>query len=97
MKKLKEMYEINGGSFPDNREIVKAMKDIPEVQNYMKKLMPFIQNYKVCVKFNFISSTDATLLLLISCFFYSFNVFFIHSMFPLLGSMFSLLIQCFLY
>jgi hypothetical protein len=41
------MYELNHGSFPDNRDIVKAMKDIPEVQKYMKKLMPFVQNYKV--------------------------------------------------
>ena len=43
------MYELNNGSFPDNRDIVKAMKDIPEVQKYMKKLMPFVQNYKVRV------------------------------------------------
>jgi hypothetical protein len=41
------MYESNNGSFPDNRDIIKAMKDIPEVQKYMKKLMPFVQNYKV--------------------------------------------------
>ena len=47
LKKLKEMFESNNGSFPDNRDIVKAMKDVPEVQKYMKKLMPFVQNYKV--------------------------------------------------
>ncbi|XP_046853769.1 leucine--tRNA ligase, cytoplasmic-like [Xenia sp. Carnegie-2017] len=61
LKKLKEMYEINGGSFPDNREIVKAMKDIPEVQNYMKKLMPFIQNYKNKVESEGIEALDTTL------------------------------------
>ena len=41
------MYESNNNSFPDNREIMKALKDVPEVKTYMKKLMPFVQNYKV--------------------------------------------------
>ena len=47
LKKLKEMYESNNGSFPDNRVIVQALKNFPEVKKYMKKLMPFVQTYKV--------------------------------------------------
>lgn len=46
LKKLKEMYESNNGSFPDNRVIVQALKNFPEVKKYMKKLMPFVQTYK---------------------------------------------------
>ncbi|CAB4003188.1 Leucine--tRNA ligase, cytoplasmic [Paramuricea clavata] len=51
----------NNGSFPDNRDIVKAMKDIPEVQKYMKKLMPFVQNYKSKVEKQGIGALDTTL------------------------------------
>lgn len=44
---LKEMYNQLGGNFPDNRDIMNRMKEIPEVKSAMKKLMPFVQHVKV--------------------------------------------------
>lgn len=35
-------------SFPPNKEVLEALKTIPEVKPYMKKLMPFVQHTKVC-------------------------------------------------
>lgn len=34
-------------SFPPNKEVLEALKTIPEVKPYMKKLMPFVQHTKV--------------------------------------------------
>jgi len=36
-------------SFPPNKEVLEALKTIPEVKPYMKKLMPFVQHTKVRV------------------------------------------------
>ena len=44
---LKEMYNQLGGNFPDNRDIMNRMKQVPEVKSAMKKLMPFVQHVKV--------------------------------------------------
>ena len=44
---LKDMYNQLGGNFPDNRDIMNRMKEIPEVKSAMKKLMPFVQHVKV--------------------------------------------------
>ena len=41
------MYNQLGGNFPDNRDIMNRMKEIPEVNSAMKKLMPFVQHVKV--------------------------------------------------
>ena len=44
---LKEMYNQLGGNFPDNRDIMNRLKQVPEVKSAMKKLMPFVQHVKV--------------------------------------------------
>ena len=44
---LKEMYVKLGGNFPDNRDIMTRMKELPEIKSAMKKLMPFVQHVKV--------------------------------------------------
>ena len=41
------MYNQLGGNFPDNRDTMNRMKQVPEVKSAMKKLMPFVQHVKV--------------------------------------------------
>ncbi|KAL9971490.1 hypothetical protein ACROYT_G017659 [Oculina patagonica] len=58
---LKEMYDQQGGNFPDNRDIMNRMKGIPEVKSAMKKLMPFVQHVKECVERDGPSALETTL------------------------------------
>jgi len=45
---LRGLYNEADNSFPPNKEVLEALKTIPEVKPYMKKLMPFVQHTKVC-------------------------------------------------
>lgn len=58
---LKEMYVKLGGNFPDNRDIMTRMKELPEVKSAMKKLMPFVQHVKECVERDGPSALETTL------------------------------------
>ncbi|XP_031557263.1 leucine--tRNA ligase, cytoplasmic-like [Actinia tenebrosa] len=58
---MKNLYNANNGSFPDNREIMTALKDKPEVKKYMKKLMSFVQFVRGSVEKDGLSAMDTTL------------------------------------
>ncbi|KXJ14348.1 Leucine--tRNA ligase, cytoplasmic [Exaiptasia diaphana] len=58
---LKSLYHSNGGSFPDNRDIMKELKSKPEVQKYMKKLMSFVQFVRGNVEKDGLSAMDTAL------------------------------------
>merc|ERR1711974_15310 len=44
--KLREMYESNGHTFPENKEIMNVMKTEETVKKHMKKLMPYVAHCK---------------------------------------------------
>jgi len=58
---LKEMYNQLGGNFPDNRDIMNRMKQVPEVKSAMKKLMPFVQHVKESVERDGPAALETTL------------------------------------
>lgn len=43
---LKQLYDDNNGTFPDNKEIMNVMKTDDAVKKHMKKLMPFVSHVK---------------------------------------------------
>ena len=47
LTKLKDLYDSNGGEFPDNKEIMNILKGEDALKKHMKKLMPFVQHIKV--------------------------------------------------
>lgn len=55
------MYVKLGGNFPDNRDIMTRMKELPEIKSAMKKLMPFVQHVKECVERDGPSALETTL------------------------------------
>ncbi len=44
---LRKLYEENGEEFPDNKQIMNALKSENLDKKHMKKLMPFVQYIKV--------------------------------------------------
>ena len=47
LKTLREMYTQNNNTFPENKEIMNALKTNADVKKHMKKLMPFVAHLKV--------------------------------------------------
>lgn len=47
LKTLRKMYEENNGKFPENKDIMSALKTDDTVKKHMKKLMPFVAHLKV--------------------------------------------------
>ncbi|XP_071951783.1 leucine--tRNA ligase, cytoplasmic-like [Antedon mediterranea] len=61
LSKLKQMYQANNGTFPENKEIVNQLKTIDTLKKYMKKVMPFVQQSKENVAVNGMRALDLEL------------------------------------
>ncbi|XP_078481637.1 leucine--tRNA ligase, cytoplasmic [Ciona intestinalis] len=49
---LRQQYDANGESFPENKIIIQELKKHQELKKYMKKLMPFVASVKELVNRN---------------------------------------------
>lgn len=46
LEKMRELYNKAENALPPNKELYEALKGIPELKNFLKKLMPFVQSIK---------------------------------------------------
>jgi len=58
LKTLREMYTQNNNTFPENKEIMNALKTNADVKKHMKKLMPFVAHLKTRVATERVSAMD---------------------------------------
>uniref|UniRef100_A0A0V0G4H9 leucine--tRNA ligase n=1 Tax=Triatoma dimidiata TaxID=72491 RepID=A0A0V0G4H9_TRIDM len=60
LQKLKEMYELSGNNFPENKLIAAELVNMVELSKYVKRVMPFVQYIKDKVASTGISALNLT-------------------------------------